>query len=139
MTGIDNWTEYGGRANEFYANLAKIKGPEAAVSIVEQDFRAVDYSTLGPFSIGFYDGPHAERDQYDGAIAIIGALERPGVLLVDDWNWGRVRNGTLNAIRDTCAQIKFAIELRTSFDDQIPAFAHGNSDWHNGMFAAVLA
>lgn len=139
VVGVDNWTEYGGKANEFYANLAAIKGQESSVTVVEQDFRTVDYAAFGPFNVGFYDGPHSEQDQYDGARIVLEALESPGILLVDDWNWQRVRSGTMNAVRDLGRHIEFAIELRTSADDSIPPWSHGHSDWHNGMFAAVIS
>jgi hypothetical protein len=138
-TGVDNWTEFGGKASEFYLNLAVLKGPEASVSIMEQDFRTVNYAALGPFNVGFYDGPHTERDQYDGARIVIEAMESNSVLLVDDWNWEQVRSGTMNAIRDTGAHIDFAIDLRTSLDNSVPAHAYGGSDWNNGLFAAVLS
>lgn len=138
-TGVDNWTEFGGKATEFYINLAALKGPEATVNIIEQDFRGVNYAMLGPFNVGFYDGPHTERDQYDGARIVIEAMEPSGVLLVDDWNWEQVRAGTMNAIRDTGAHIDFAIDLRTSLDNTVPAHAYGGSDWNNGLFAAVVS
>jgi hypothetical protein len=138
-TGVDNWTEFGGKASEFYLNLAALKGPEASVSIIEQDFRTVNYAALGPFNIGFYDGPHTERDQYDGARIVIEAMRANSVMLVDDWNWEQVRGGTMRAIRDAGAHIDFAIELRTSLDNTVPAHAYGGSDWNNGLFAAVLS
>jgi len=78
--GVDNWSEYGGKANEFYANLAVLKGPEALVTIIEQDFRTVDYNALGPFNIGFYDGSHSEKDQYDGARSVMEGFGAAGVL-----------------------------------------------------------
>jgi len=137
--GIDNWTEYGGKPNEFYANLLTIRGPESTVSVLEQDFRTVDYAHIGKFNMLFYDRPHYERDQYDGVVMALPALDDQAVLLVDDWNWNHVRRATLNALRDTGARLDFMIEVRTSFDDQIPSFAYGDSDWHNGMFAAVLS
>lgn len=67
------------------------------------------------------------------------ALDDQAVLLVDDWNWVRVRRATMNALRDAGVQVEFSLEVRTSFDDTIPAHAHGQSDWHNGMFAAVIS
>lgn len=35
VTGIDNWSEYGGQPNEFCANLLAIRGPESTVSVLE--------------------------------------------------------------------------------------------------------
>jgi hypothetical protein len=139
---IDNWSEYGGRANDFYTNLAAFKGTDAAVAILEQDFRTVNYAAFERFNIGFYDASHAELDQYDGARILLDAMAPQAVMMIDDWNWPRVRRGTLNAVRDAGRQIDFAIELRTSFDDDeggLPPHNTGASDWHNGMFVAVVS
>jgi hypothetical protein len=140
VTGVDNWSEYGGKANEFYTNLAAIKGPDSSVTILEQDFRSIHFDHIGKFNIYFYDGPHQEKDQYDGVRMALPALDDHAILIVDDWNWQRVRSGTLNALRDAGVRTDFTLELRTSFDDQIPStFFGGGSDWHNGMFAAVVS
>jgi len=138
-TGVDNWTEYGGKASQFYTNLAAIRGPEASVTIFEQDFRTVPYAHIGKFNIYFYDGPHSPEDQYDGIRVAMPALDDQAILLIDDWNWKHVRDGAFNAVRDAGRQIDFSIELRTSFDNAIPPVAFGQSDWHNGMFAAVIS
>jgi predicted O-methyltransferase YrrM len=140
VVGVDNWSEYDGKASNFYLNLASLRGDTGApVSIIEQDFRTINYAALGPFDVGFYDGPHSEQDQYDGASIIVEALTSPGILVVDDWNWQRVRNGTMNAIRDLGGKVECAIEVRTSFDDSIPSHAFAGSDWHNGVFVGVIS
>jgi hypothetical protein len=46
-----------------------------------------NFSVLGKFDVYFFDGPHHERDQYDGIATALPALERHFVLIVDDWNW----------------------------------------------------
>jgi hypothetical protein len=137
--GIDNWTEYGGKSSEFYVNLANIKGSQSTVSILEQDFRTVDYSHIGKFNLFFYDGPHQEQDQFDGVKMALPALDKQAVLLVDDWNWIRVRRATMNALRAANARLDFAIEVRTSLDDNLPEVAYRQSDWHNGVFAGVIS
>jgi predicted O-methyltransferase YrrM len=138
-TGVDNWSEYGGKATEFYINLAAFKGPDAKVTVIEQDFRTVNYAALGSFNVGFYDGPHQAKDQYDGARLIVEALEPQAVLLIDDWNWPDVRTGTMNALHDTGAHIDFAVDLRTTLDGSFPTWSGIVSDWHNGMFVAALS
>jgi predicted O-methyltransferase YrrM len=137
-TGIDNWSEFGGRANELYANLAAIKPASATVTVLEQDFRTVDFSHIGKFNLYFYDGSHEEADQYDGVRMALPALDDQAVILVDDWNWWQVRSGTRNALRDGGARIDFSIEVMTNLNGSLPDFHGGGSDWHNGMFAAVV-
>jgi predicted O-methyltransferase YrrM len=138
-TGIDNWSEYGGPAAVFYTNLAKFRSQGQVVSILERDFRTVDYRALGPFNIMFYDGSHAEKDQYDGVSVPASALDANAIVLVDDWNWDRVRRATFAALRDAGRHIEYSMEVRTSFDGQMPKISGGNSDWHNGLFVGVVS
>jgi SAM-dependent methyltransferase len=147
VVAVDNWSEYGGPEQEswknalvFYRNLAACKSPKATVTILEQDFRTAPLAACGPFTVGFYDGSHSEQDQYDGARAVLQVLAPRAVLMIDDWNWDRVRNGTMAAMRDEGVHMELAIELRTTNDGTLvqgPAFG-GGSDWHNGIFAAVV-
>lgn len=138
VLGVDNWSEYGGKANEFYANLAAIKDVQSSVSILEQDFRTVPYDHIGKFNVYFYDGPHSYQDQYDGVMMALPALDDLAILIVDDWNWEQVREGTFNALTDTGTTIDYGIELRTSMDETIPEFARRQSHWHNGICAFVI-
>jgi hypothetical protein len=45
----------------------------------------------------------------------------------------------MNALRNAGAAIDYMVELRTSFDNNIPSPAYGGSDWHNGFFGAVIS
>ena len=66
------------------------------------------------------------------------ALTRRYLLVVDDWNWRAVRNGTFRALIDTQCRIEAALEVRTSLDDSHPVVAMEQSEWHNGYFIAVI-
>ena len=138
-TAIDNWSEYGGPANAFYKNLGEFWRPSASVTVLNSDFRTVDYARIGTFNIYFFDGPHQYQDQYDGARVIHAALEDPAILIVDDWNWEQVRSGTSNGLRDARVSIDYSIELRTTEDGTFPLTHSTESDWHNGVFLAVIS
>lgn len=140
---IDNWSQFGGPFQQFYHNLATFKG-SAKVSVIERDFREVDYTSLGNlhgrFGIYLFDGPHSFEDQYDGIICAQPALEPRYVQIVDDWNWPDVRGGTMKAIRDLGLSIEFMAEIRTTLDDTHAKEGYGEAgDWHNGYLIAVLA
>lgn len=138
-TGVDNWSEYGGPAASFYGNLAKLRGEGQALSILERNFRTIDYKALGPFNVMFYDGSHAEQDQYDGVILPAAALDANAVVLVDDWNWDHVRRATLAALRDAGRHVEYSIEVRTTLDNKLPKVGGAGSEWHNGLFIAVAS
>jgi hypothetical protein len=131
---IDNWSLFGGPKSTFLANMERVRSPDVNFRFIESDFRAVDYSSVGRFNVYLFDGPHEERDQYDGVMVARPALDDCFVLIVDDWNWPAPRLGTYRAIREAGYSIACAVEVRSSLDG-----AHvERGDWHNGYFLAVL-
>lgn len=131
---IDNWAQYGGPRAEFFSNLSLVQMP----TVIESDFRHVDYASVGSFNVMFFDGPHSETDQYDGVRLTQPALDNEHVLIVDDWNWRSVRIGTLRGIRDSSLNILSIIEIRTTLDNSHPTVSGKHSAWHNGTMIAVL-
>jgi hypothetical protein len=144
IVGIDNWLgnwdNYDGKRDIFDSHLAKFVTPETDVTIMEGDFRHVEYARMEKFNIMFYDGSHSEKDQYDGVFLPSAAMEDNFILIVDDWNWPQVRKGTLDALRYLLLDIEYSVEVRTSFAGEVFPVIHGkNSEWHNGMLAAVIS
>jgi hypothetical protein len=135
---IDNWSEFGGPKDLFFANLDKIKSADIDFSFIESDFRKVDYSNIGKFNVYMFDGPHSEQDQYDGIAIAQPALDDEYVLIVDDYNGPGVRLGSQTAIKDLNLKIVSSIEILTRIDDVHPMVSHEHSDWHNGYFIAVV-
>jgi hypothetical protein len=138
---IDNWAEYDGPRDAFFANIAQTP-TEATLDVIEADFRSVKYSGIkgGPFNVFMFDGPHNEQDQYDGVRLTHRAMADSYTLIVDDWNWLGVRTGTLKALIDARLRVEHAIEIRTSTDNCAPATTHTRSktEWHNGYFIAKI-
>ena len=138
-TAIDNWSQFGGPKDKFLENLNKFRTPKAYVNFIEEDFRRVDFSSIGEFTTYLFDGPHNFEDQYDGLKLALPCLESRFVYIVDDWNWTQVRNGTIRAISDLGIKINYSIEIRTTLDGTHAPIAGRNSDWHNGYFISVLS
>jgi hypothetical protein len=137
-TAIDNWSEFGGPKEDFLANLKRFQTPRAYVNFIEQDYRQVDYTALGSFNIYLFDGPHLEEDHYDGLRLVEPALDETFILIVDDWNWTKVRDGTEKAIVACHLVEHFKIEIRPTLDDSHSTVAGRESDWHNGYYIGVL-
>jgi hypothetical protein len=132
---IDNWSEFDGPQELFFANIKKVLTPNIQLNVIERDFRAVDYNDIRSFNIYLFDGPHAEKDQYDGIMISQPALANPFILIVDDWSWRWVRLGTFQALLDARYRIEASIEIRTA---QNLWMAGCVSDWHNGYFIGVV-
>lgn len=136
---IDNWSLFGGPKKEFRANILRANIGNSPVKIIEEDFRQVDFHSLEPkANIYLFDGPHSESDQYDGIVLALPALQERFLLVVDDFNWSRVRSGTRCALTDSGLQIEASIEVRTDRMGFDPVRLNEDSDWHNGYFFAVL-
>jgi hypothetical protein len=135
---MDNWSQFTGPVAQFFSNLSQFKTPEAQLSFMETDFRAVDYTSIGRFNVYLFDGPHELEDQLDGLVGAQPALDQHHVLIIDDWNWPQVRKGTTEAVKQAGLTIDHLIEIRTTLDNT-HAPVHGpGSDWHNGYFIAAV-
>ena len=137
---IDNWSEFGGPKNLFFSNIDKIKSEDIDFSFIESDFNAVDYTGIGKFNVYMYDGDHSRENQYNGISKVLPALDDTFLLIVDDWNWERVRFGTFDAINDNSLKVISSIEIKTLQQEVwwAPDINGPYSDWHNGYFIALI-
>jgi hypothetical protein len=136
---IDNWSLFGGPKDMFFHHIGIVRSDTIKFDFIESDFRQVDVKNIGRFNIYLFDGPHEEKDQYDGLAMYEAALDDDFFFIVDDWNWEQVRRGTLSAIRDAGYDIDFAIEIRTTHDNTHAELREQHSDWHNGCFLSKLS
>jgi hypothetical protein len=141
ITCIDNWSEFGGPKETFLNNIKDALLDDAAFNFIEKDFRAVDFYSIGKYNVYLFDGPHGYQDQFDGIVAASPALDQEFVLIVDDWNWPDVRNGTMDGLASAGTRVLRWVEIRTTQDDT-HADAAGplqRTDWHNGYLIAVAS
>ena len=136
---IDNWSEFGGPKDTFFSNINSVMSENIDFDFIEADFRSVDASSIGKFNIYLFDGPHEEKDQYDGLKFFEPALDPNCIFIVDDWNWDYVRRGTFNAVRDAGYNIDASYEIRTTQDNSHAQLIRQHSDWHNGYFIGKLS
>jgi Methyltransferase domain len=135
---IDNWSLFGGPKDRFFQNINKVLSEKIQFKFIENDFRSVNYGSIGQFNIYLFDGPHQEADQYDGVVLAQPALTDTFFLIVDDWNWRAVRLGTLRALAAIRCELVCSIEIRTTLDESHASVSGKESDWHNGYFIAVV-
>jgi hypothetical protein len=134
-TCIDNWSQFGGPKEDF---LRVMHGTAEEYVIIEEDYKTVYYKGLIPNTIYFYDGPHSPEDQFLASTVALDALEDEFVFIVDDWNWPDVREATMKGINEAGFEILYSIDLRTGPDGYNAPIFVGRTEWHNGMYAAVL-
>ena len=99
---IDNWKFLGGPKEEFILNFNKYKDKNIA-SFLESDCWNVNVTHLQlnyKFNIYMYDGNHDENSHHKALEYYLDCLDDIFIYLVDDWNWEKVRKGTMNSIND---------------------------------------
>ena len=129
-TCIDNWSQFGGPKEEFHRNIKSNLTKHIKFNFFENDFRKVDYSSIGKYNVYFFDGPHSEQDQYDGLAYAQDALDNVFIFIVDDYNVSHVRQGTQRAIESLNLKVLESIEIL--------AVSSQNTYWWNGYYISVL-
>lgn len=139
VTCIDNWSEFDGPRDAFIQHTNQARSENISFDVIEEDFRKIAWADRPKSNVYLFDGPHTEADQYDGIAIAQPALDNLHILIVDDYNWPAVRNGTLRAVNDLNLDVECSVEIRTTQDNSTPTVqVHTNSDWHNGYFIAVM-
>lgn len=127
---IDNWSEFGGPKLEFQSNCAQ-EIPLAPLRFFEADCFAISKDLFhNPINLYFYDGRHQFLDQKQAFTYYDSVLDDVFVAIVDDWNWGEVRGGTLEAFKELNYQVHFAKEITSDSIEK--------QNWWNGLLIAVI-
>lgn len=140
VTCIENWSHFGGPRDEFNANTSEVLNDNIKLTLIEKDFREVDYSSIGKYNIYMYDGPHSAEDTYDGLTMVQSALDDLYYLIIDDYNQLKdVQLGVEKAFKELQHRVVASIEVITRMDGEHPQLSHERSDWHNGYFIALVS
>jgi hypothetical protein len=68
------------------------------VSLVDSNFR--DYTPQPPVNVFYYDADHSREATRDGILQVAPLL-RPGILMVDDFTWVPVHDGTIDGLKQS--------------------------------------
>jgi hypothetical protein len=135
---IDNWSEFGGKL-EFKENFDKYVGSNRVV-VYDDDSFLINTSNLpNNFNIYMYDGNHSVSSQYYALTYYINNLDNEFIYIVDDWNWGDVREGTHMAIQDLGLNILYSKEMRFTIDNTHTPHNDAYKNWWNGIGIFVLS
>lgn len=134
----DNWSFKksltGDPKAEFMANLTRNMGKLPQIDI--RDMSCWDLLKSPPFTkpIGmyFYDAGHSEEDQYRAVMEAFPYLAKTSIMVIDDFNWRDVRNGTARALSALLPKLK-SVDYRS-----IRTAKDGDSQWWDGVGAFFL-
>lgn len=130
VVAIDNWKEFGGPKAAFLENVSRYA--TQPIRFFETDCFTVNLrSFFYPINIYFYDGRHQEADQKAAFTYFDPIFDAIFIVVVDDWNWSDVREGTWAAMKELGYTILYQRELFTEkFEER--------SSWWNGLLVAVI-
>lgn len=115
---VDNFVGFGGPREICLANIAKYKG-DNSVYFLDEDCFKVDLSKIKTkFNMFLFDGDHSEESQFKALDYYLPVLEDMFVLIVDDWNWLPVREGTYRGIKQNNLNILWQKEIRLTQDNE---------------------
>lgn len=107
-TVVDNWSEFDGPKNDFHVNIGPYKGE--SLQIVEEDSFHPDILQRlahAPYDIYLYDGCHL-NDSHEKAITRLwDALADTCIILIDDYDWEIVREGTRKGLEAVNANVVY--------------------------------
>lgn len=111
-TIIDDWSEFGGPRFEFTKNISKYI-PNHPLQIINEDcFRLKSTLQFSLYNIFIYDGPHNINDHENAITSFWKYLSNICIIVVDDWKWNDVKQGTLNGLKKVNAHIVRQWELK---------------------------
>ena len=137
-TCIDNFSQFRGARGPFEANIEQFH-LRASIRLIDRDCFEVDSDELGPFDVYLYDGGHTRRSHYLAIERFVATLAPLAVLVIDDWNWDRVREGTNQALQDLGISVLYKKEIILPEDDVKGMPRHrGRHSWWNGTCIMLL-
>jgi SAM-dependent methyltransferase len=138
VTCIDNFSHFRGARDVFETNIRRFH-LEDSVRLIEQDCFEIDAGALGSFDVYLYDGVHKRESHYMAIERFAASLAPLAVVIVDDWNWERVRDGTNRALRDLDIPVLYRKEIILPEEDVKGMRNHnGRHSWWNGSCIMLL-
>jgi hypothetical protein len=131
---IDNWSLFNGNKEIFYDAVKKYN-TGSSYRVIDNDCWKININEIdNKFNVYLYDGGHEYEDHYKAISKFYTKLEENCIVLVDDWNWEAVRNGTMNAFNDLNINVKFKYEIFTPE----PHYELGVTNWWNGIGVFII-
>ena len=135
---IENWSQFDGPRDAFMAATGENRG-DSEFRVIEQDCFAVQPTDLGTFDVYYYDGDHSADGHARAIKRFYDSLDDRSVVIIDDWNWDDVREGTHSAMAELDIPIIFEKEIILPEADVVDMPRHrGRNTWWNGIYVMIV-
>lgn len=130
---IDDWSLFGGPKEEFLRSVERFGD---VVNVHETNaFNFPEIDTLKNVNVYFYDGPHTYTNHFRSITDYYPILSENFILIVDDFNFKDVREGTEEGIKVMNGTVEGFWEVRTGNNE---LDGGGGGEWHNGCGVYVV-
>ncbi len=128
---VENWSEFSG-SYEVFCETSGWAYDWTRMHMFQHNFRAVDPEYLPEIHIYLYDGAHEKQDHKDAITHFASSLAKYSIVLIDDWNWGCVREGTEEGFLESGLKILYKKEVFTNYEEE------RDRDFWNGIGVFVV-
>jgi hypothetical protein len=132
-TAIDDWSEFSGSKNQFFANCKKFL-PNFPCKFYSANCFDLDVESIisKPINIYFYDGNHTSCSHELAFTHYDSILDDVFIAVVDDWIWDKVQDGTRAAFQKLNYNVLYEIALATERTNDV-------DNWWNRLYVAVIS
>lgn len=140
ITAIDSWESDENSEDKAYPqfidNTNKFKPDTAELNVIVGDCFSVDLNKIkNKIDLYGYDAGHSFDDQKNALLYYKPILADEFIYLCDDWTYQRVKEGTLQGIKEGGYKVLFEQELLNTTQGED---LHLNDEWWRGYYVALL-
>jgi len=139
---IDNWSEFndGPDPKEIFKDNLESFIPgfgKEKLTVIESDCFSLDKSLIkDKVNVYFYDGHHSQESHKKAFTYFNDVLSNIFIAIIDDWEKGAVRNGTLEAFKELNYKILANWEIVPK--DREKKLSHPDINWWHGISLFVI-
>ena len=105
---------------------------DTRITVIEEDFFKYDLGKLPKIDIYYYDGEHSRESQKRGILHAFPQLADDFILIVDDFDWVDVLNGTTDALDELMDKVELVESWQLT--DGVP----DGPRFHNGILIGLF-
>jgi hypothetical protein len=128
---VDDWSEFAGSYEVFQKNVSE-HFDYSKVNLFQVDYKTMSLANIPPIQIYLYDGPHEQSDHVLALLKYCRMLAPISIVLIDDWNWKCVQDGTREALAEIPFDVIYEKHIHTDYEK------NRDSDYWNGIGIFVL-
>lgn len=134
-SGIENYNLFVKNTTSFLINKEKY-------NILTEEFYKIEPEKLPKFDVYLYDGDHGENFHYDAFKKMYSCFADICIVIIDDFNWLEVQQGTERAKKELGTTIPYKIiyetDVKYTTNGETTPMDIAKEEFWNGIYVCVL-